>query len=145
MNLYIDDDIFPARRTRSNKIFTVTEITREIKLTLEESFFSFRVIGEISNLKRHSSGHLYFSLKDTEAQISCVMWRGRNQSLLFQPQDGMKVILYGNVTVYEKQGKYQLDVQNIQPAGLGELQLAFEALKKRLAQEGAPCRYSLTA
>ena len=118
------------------RIYTVSEVTREIRTTLEDKFPTIWVEGEISNLKKHSSGHLYFSLKDPEAQISCVMWRGRNQQLLFQPQDGMKVHLFGNLTVYERQGRYQLDVYQIRPAGIGELQLAFEALKRRLDEEG---------
>jgi exodeoxyribonuclease VII large subunit len=94
------------------------------------------VEGEISNFKRHSSGHLYFSLKDEDAQLGCVMWRGRNQGLMFQPNDGMKALAMGNLTVYERQGRYQLDVILMQPAGIGELQLAFEALKQRLQEEG---------
>ena len=115
---------------------TVSELTRDIKLLLEEGLPSLWVEGEISNFKRHSSGHLYFSLKDADAQINCVMWRGRNQSLLFQAEDGMKVMALGNVTVYEKQGRYQLDVIRMQPLGSGELQMAFEALKQRLNNEG---------
>ena len=118
-----------------SKIYTVSELTREIKLTLEE-FPLMWVEGEISNLKKHSSGHFYFSLKDSEAQISCVMWRGRNQHLIFQPQDGMKIRARGNLTVYERQGRYQLDVLRILPVGQGELQLAFEVLKRRLDEEG---------
>lgn len=123
-------------KSAPGRIYTVSEVTREIRTTLEEKFPTLWVEGEISNLKKHSSGHLYFSLKDPEAQISCVMWRGRNQQLLFQPQDGMKVHLFGNLTVYERQGRYQLDVYQIRPAGIGELQLAFEAMKRRLAEEG---------
>jgi exodeoxyribonuclease VII large subunit len=118
------------------RVYSVTEITREIKIHLENRFPELWVEGEISNFKKHSSGHLYFSLKDQEAQISCVMWRGRNTSLLFQPQDGMKIIAFGDVTVYERQGKYQLDVATLRPSGLGDLQLAFEALKKKLEAEG---------
>ncbi len=120
----------------SGNIYTVSEITREIRITLEEGFLQIWIQGEISNLKKHSSGHLYFSLKDEEAQISCVMWRGRNRSLLFQPEDGLKVTANGSITVYERQGKYQLEVIQLQPAGMGSLQLAFEALKGRLAEEG---------
>jgi len=115
-------------KSAPGRIYTVSEVTREIRTTLEEKFPTLWVEGEISNLKKHSSGHLYFSLKDPEAQISCVMWRGRNQQLLFQP--------FGNLTVYERQGRYQLDVYQIRPAGIGELQLAFEAMKRRLAEEG---------
>lgn len=133
--VFKEDDsstVVPSER----RVYTVSEVTREIKLALEDGFPTMWVEGEVSNLKKHSSGHLYFSLKDEEAQISCVMWRGRNQHLLFQPQDGMKVLVLGNVTVYERQGRYQLDVLRIRPAGIGELQLAFEAMKKRLDEEG---------
>ncbi len=118
------------------QVYSVSELTREIKVILEEEFPAIWIEGEVSNLKRHSSGHLYFSLKDREAQIACVMWRGRNQNLLFQPQDGMKIRAFGNVTVYERQGKYQLDIIQIRSAGRGELQLAFEAMKRRLEEEG---------
>ncbi len=128
-----ENSLFPL--ASASKIYTVSELTREIKLTLEE-FPLMWVEGEISNLKKHSSGHLYFSLKDAEAQISCVMWRGRSQHLIFQPQDGMKVRVLGTLNVYERQGRYQLDILRILPAGEGELQVAFEALKRRLEREG---------
>ncbi|MFQ5706270.1 MAG: exodeoxyribonuclease VII large subunit [bacterium] len=116
--------------------YTVSEITREIKYLLEVTLPEIWVQGEISNFTHHSSGHMYFSLKDDKAQISCVMWRSRNHSLFFTPQDGMKVLVHSRVTVYEKRGSYQLDVDQINPAGVGELQLAFEQLKNRLREEG---------
>jgi len=119
-----------------HRVYTVTQITREIKRTLEQGFPSVWIEGEISNLKKHSSGHLYFSLKDADAQISCVMWRGKNQFLLFQPKDGMNIHAFGDISVYERQGRYQLDVHRIRPAGMGELQMAFDALKKQLLDEG---------
>ncbi|NOZ56254.1 MAG: exodeoxyribonuclease VII large subunit, partial [Calditrichaeota bacterium] len=84
----------------------------------------------------HQSGHMYFVLKDENAQIRCVMWRGRNRSLRFLPADGMKVLVFGSVVVYEPRGEYQVNVEQIVPAGLGELQLAFEQLKRRLREEG---------
>jgi exodeoxyribonuclease VII large subunit len=118
------------------RVYSVHEITREIKLRLEEGFEPLAVEGEISNFKRHTSGHLYFSLKDAEAQISCVMWRGRNQNLLFEPADGAQVLAFGTLGVYERQGRYQLDLLWMRPLGTGSLQLAFEALKRRLADEG---------
>ncbi|MFQ5772424.1 MAG: exodeoxyribonuclease VII large subunit, partial [bacterium] len=118
------------------KHYSVSELTRQIKFLLESSFPEIWVQGEISNFTHHSSGHMYFSLKDENAQISCVMWRSRNQHLFFTPQDGMKVILDARITVYEKRGAYQLDVLQMQPAGVGELQLAFEQLKNRLREEG---------
>jgi len=131
------EDDFPVLTKPSDwRVYTVSEITREIRRNIEEGFAPLAVEGEISNFKRHSSGHLYFSLKDAEAQIACVLWRGRSQNLLFQPQDGAKVLAFGSLSVYERQGKYQLDVMWLRPIGAGELQLAFEALKKRLASEG---------
>jgi len=120
----------------TQKTFTVSELTRRIKGVLETSFTNVSVEGEISNFKRHSSGHLYFTLKDEGAQISAVMWRGRASNLFFTPQDGMKVVASGKITVYEPQGKYQIDVVQLQPRGIGELQLAFERLKQKLADEG---------
>jgi exodeoxyribonuclease VII large subunit len=117
-------------------ILTVTDVTRRIKTTLEQSFTNLTVQGEISNFKRHSSGHLYFTLKDEGASISGVMWRSRAPSLTFSPQDGMKVIARGNVTVYEVRGVYQLDVHHLQPLGVGDLQMAFEQLKQKLLAEG---------
>lgn len=117
-------------------IYSVGELTREIKVLLETTIPIVWVMGEISNLKLHSSGHLYFSLKDRDSQLVCVMWRSRNIGLFFTPQDGMKVLALGKVTVYEKRGYYQFDVIKMQPAGIGELQLEFERLKNKLQQEG---------
>ncbi len=117
-------------------VYSVAELTREIKILLETTIPIIWVEGEISNIKFHSSGHLYFSLKDKDSQITCVMWRARNATLFFTPQDGMKVLALGKVTVYEKRGYYQFDVIKMQPAGIGELQLAFEQLKNRLQEEG---------
>lgn len=116
--------------------YSVSELTREIRFLLESSFPEIWVQGEISNFSRHTSGHMYFSLKDDKAQISCVMWQSRNQNLFFTPQDGMKVLVQARVTVFEKRGSYQLNVLQLQPAGVGELQLAFEQLKNRLREEG---------
>lgn len=118
------------------KIYSVSKLTREVKEVLEMSFPKLWVEGEISNLKLHSSGHIYFTLKDENAQISCAMWRFRTNQLLFQPQDGMQIIAEGELQVYEKGGNYQLIIHQIQPAGVGTLQLAFEELKKKLHAEG---------
>lgn len=135
-DLLPEDSSDYVQQPSEKRVYTVSEITREIKHTLEGDFSGLWIEGEVSNFKRHTSGHLYFSLKDADAQIAGVMWRGRNQNMLFQPHDGMKVLAFGNLTVYERQGKYQLDVIRLQPAGLGDLQLAFEALKKKLHSEG---------
>ncbi len=115
---------------------TVSEITNIIKLTLEEGFSEVNIVGEISNFKAHVSGHWYFTLKDSGAQISCTMWRGINNYVFFTPQDGMKVILSGRITVYPPRGSYQIDVRSMKPAGVGELQEAFEKLKQKLSAEG---------
>ena len=119
-----------------SKVLSVTDITRQIKMSLEQRFPRVWIQGEISNFKRHTSGHLYFTLKDEGAQISATMWRSRVGGLLFTPQDGMKVIARGGVTVYPPRGSYQLDVEQLTPVGIGELQIAFELLKKKLASEG---------
>ncbi len=117
-------------------VLSVSEITGLIKQTLEESFSEVSIIGEISNFKAHVSGHWYFTLKDSNAQISCTMWRGVNNYVFFTPQDGMKVIIGGRVTVYLPRGNYQIDVRSMKPAGVGELQAAFEKLKQKLSAEG---------
>ncbi|MEO8447799.1 MAG: exodeoxyribonuclease VII large subunit [bacterium] len=115
---------------------TISEFTREVKLHFEAKFNFVNVIGEISNFKHHSSGHFYFTLKDDKAQVSANMWSSKNQLLRFTPSNGMKVIVKGRVTVYESKGTYQIDVFEMQPAGEGELQVAFEKLKQKLFAEG---------
>jgi len=126
-----------AHRMADEKtVLSVSDITRQIKMSLETKFPRVWVQGEISNFKQHTSGHLYFTLKDEGAQISGVMWRSRVAYLAIVPEDGMKVIARGSVTVYPPRGNYQIDCDQIQPVGVGELQLAFERLKKKLAEEG---------
>ena len=115
---------------------TVSELTRRINSSLEHEFPAIAVEGEISNFKQHSSGHLYFTIKDEHAQVQAVLWRSRTSALLFTPQDGMKVIARGRITVYEVRGVYQIDVVELRPLGTGELQLAFERLKQKLAAAG---------
>ena len=117
-------------------ILTVSELTQEIKISLEVKFSQVSVMGEISGFKSHVSGHWYFNLKDANAVIACTMWKGFNNYVYFTPQDGMKVIVNGKITVYPPRGNYQVDVRSMKPAGVGELQAAFEALKKKLAAEG---------
>ena len=121
---------------QENQILTVSELTKEIRTALEESFDQVSVVGEISNFKSHISGHWYFSLKDSDAVINCTMWKGFNQYVFFTPQNGMKIIVNGKITVYPPRGSYQLDIRSMKPAGLGELQEAFEKLKKKLDSEG---------
>ncbi|MBI3005705.1 MAG: exodeoxyribonuclease VII large subunit [Ignavibacteriales bacterium] len=118
------------------KILTVSEITRKLRIYLEETFPQVWVQGEISNCKRHGSGHFYFTLKDEMSQISAVMWQSNAEMLLFALEDGMKVVVRGAITVYPPKGNYQIDVDKIQPLGIGDLQMAFERLKQKLAAEG---------
>lgn len=118
------------------KIYSVSELTRRIRTILEKSVGFAWVEGEISNLSYHPSGHVYFTLKDAQSQLNAVMFRGEAMRLRFRLKDGMQVQGYGRITVYEKQGKYQIIFETIQPAGMGNLQAAFEALKKKLEAEG---------
>ena len=115
---------------------SVSELTSKLKDLIESNFSNIWIQGEISNFKHHSSGHMYFTLKDQGAELRCVMFRGFNQGIHFKPEDGMDVILQGKITIYEPRGQYQLMVQNMEPAGIGTLFLAFEALKKQLQSEG---------
>ena len=122
--------------TVPQKSFSVSELTSKIKNLLEPEFSAVSVKGEISNFKHHTSGHMYFTLKDKTAELRCVMFRGMNRNIQFKPEDGMDVLLQGKVTVYEMRGQYQLIVETMEPAGIGTLFLAFEALKKQLQSEG---------
>jgi exodeoxyribonuclease VII large subunit len=118
------------------KIYTVGELSRGIKALLETSFREIWVEGEISGLKVSSLGHAYFDLKDAESNISGVLFRGFASGLKFELENGLLARVRGNITTYDKQSKYQLMAKEIQPAGQGPLQLAFEQLKKKLQAEG---------
>src|ERR1700732_211078 len=125
-------NLFP----QSTKIFTVAELTRSIRGTLETKFGAVWVQGEISNYKLHPSGHQYFTLKDARAQIACVIFRNTIAPLRQPLVDGTQVQVYGNVSVFEARGQYQISVQILQPRGLGLLQAKFETLKRKLEAEG---------
>ena len=120
----------------STKVFSVSELTRSIRGTLEAKFGAVWVQGEISNYKLQPSGHQYFTLKDQRAKIECVIWRDTMSPLRQPLVDGAQVQVYGTVTVFEAQGKYQLRVEILQPRGVGVLQAKFEALKRKLEAEG---------
>lgn len=124
------------------KILSVSDVNKAVRGTLESSYRLLWVKGEISNFKAHSSGHFYFSLKDSKAQINAMMFRGFNQGLRFKPQDGLEVIVRGKISVYEPRGTYSIACEMMEPVGAGALQLAFEQLKKKLELEGlfAPAR-----
>ncbi|MBN3037864.1 MAG: exodeoxyribonuclease VII large subunit [Candidatus Omnitrophica bacterium] len=118
------------------RIYTVSELTRKIKVFLEGSFAQVWVEGEISNFKHHTSGHMYFSLKDESSVLNAVLFKNVNKDFKFELKDGIQVICFGRIGLYEPRGQYQLYVTKIEPKGIGALQLAFEQLKERLAKEG---------
>ena len=126
----------PGAEQDGRKIYRVGEITRLIRVALENEFGSVWIEGEISNLRRPSSGHLYFTLKDESAQIAAVFFKGAQRGLAFALKDGVKVRMFGEISVYEASGQYQVIVRKVEEAGKGSLQEAFEALKKKLAAEG---------
>lgn len=125
-----------ANDTPFKKIYSVSELTSNIKKILEEQFSLIWVSGEISNFRKPVSGHFYFTLKDESSQISSVMFRGQNRSLKFDLEDGMMVMGIGRVSVYEPRGSYQIILEYLEPMGAGAIQAAFEQTKKKLAQEG---------
>jgi exodeoxyribonuclease VII large subunit len=127
-------ELFPLEETR--KVLSVTELTREIKRLLEKHVGEIWVTGEVTNLRSQSSGHIYFTIKDAGSQLNCVLFRGEAQVDRSLLQDGRKVTLQGDVTVYEPRGQYQLRVTKVELQGIGALQAAFEKLKQALKAEG---------
>ncbi len=117
-------------------IYTISELTRDIKILLEAKYPAIWVEGEISNYRKSPTGHIYFTLKDEFAQIGAIIFKSTYFSDSMELRDGMKVIAFGNISVYERRGTYQFIVTRIQEKGVGALQLAFEALKKKLFEEG---------
>ena len=119
-------------------IWTVSNLTSYIRELFEVDFRlqDIRVAGEVSNFTKARSGHLYFTLKDENSQLKCVMWRSYSDRLVFQPRDGDAVEARGRVSIYEAGGVYQLYVERLDPAGRGDLAHAFEMLKMKLADEG---------
>ena len=115
---------------------TVSELTSEIKALLEPTFDDLLVEGEISNCRAWSSGHVYFTLKDDQAQIRAVLFRMQARMLKFRPEDGMRVIARGRLSLYDVKGEYQIVCDRLEPQGLGALQAAFEQLKRQLKLEG---------
>ncbi len=133
------DDLFPREDTApdgARRVYRVAELTRAIKTMLEDAYPAAWVEGEVSNLRRPASGHLYFTLKDEQAQLQAVFFRGAQRTLTFDLRDGLQVRLFGGLSVYERQGQYQLIVRRAEEAGRGALREAFERLKKRLVAEG---------
>jgi len=118
------------------RIFTVSDLTARIRDLLSKNFTDIFVQGEISNCRPAASGHIYFTLKDEKAQVRCVFFKQQQRGMKFRPEDGMSVMVRGSISVYEARGEYQVYVESLEPVGRGALQLAFEQLKKRLAEEG---------
>jgi len=125
-----------TKHTTQRKIYTVTEITRDIQSLLEEAFPEVWVEGEVTNLSQSAKGHAYFSLKDETALLKCALFASNGRSVKFKLENGLKVLCYGGISTYPPRGDYQLIVEKIEPQGLGALQLAFEQLKKKLEKEG---------
>ena len=132
MEKQLTADFFQA----SAKVLTVSELTRSIRGTLETKFGAVWVQGEVSNYKAHPNGHQYFTLKDARSQIACVIWRDTMAPLRQPLADGAQIQIFGTVSVFEARGQYQINVQIVQPRGLGVLQAKFEALKRKLEAEG---------
>ena len=135
--MFEDQKPFSDHNTEmKRKIYSVSELNTHIKSLLEDNFPFVWLTGEISNFRIPASGHYYFSLKDATAQISAVMFRGQQHKLKFEPEDGMSVTGMGRISVYEPRGVYQIILEYLEPSGIGALQVAFEQLKNRLADEG---------
>lgn len=122
--------------SQNRQILTVSQLTTRIKSLLEKSFPFVWITGEISNFRVPASGHFYFTLKDQQAQIQAVMFKGQNRRLKFEPEHGMQVLGFGRISLYEPRGSYQIILEHLEPEGVGALQIAFEQLKKRLEAEG---------
>lgn len=126
----------PSNEAKEKHIYTVSELTKYVRVMIEDAFPGVWVEGEISNFVLHSSGHMYFSLKDATSVLKCAMFKRANMGLKFKPKDGMKVLCFGKLSVYEARGDYQLIAEEIEPKGVGALQLAFQQLKEKLQKEG---------
>ncbi len=124
------------RKEKSEKVITVSEVTRGIRTFLEHNFSSISILGEISNVRKPGSGHIYLTLKDKNAQLQAVIFRNAVNRIKFELKDGLEVISTGSITVYEPRGQYQLIINKIEPKGIGSLQLAFQQLKEKLEKEG---------
>ena len=132
-----DEPVAPAPAEPTvRRVYSVSELSAQIRATLEERFFEVWVEGELSNCKVWNTGHMYFSLKDSGAQVRGVMFRSALRMTRFTPKDGLRVVARGRVTVYDPKGEYQIVCEHLEPAGLGARQLAFEQLKARLEAEG---------
>ena len=136
MNSYPSIHYMGPSNTDQHRIYTVSELTSDIKDILEKTYPFIWIYGEISNFNVPASGHFYFTVKDEHAQINAVMFRNQNRNLKFKPEDGITITGLARISVYEPRGTYQIIFEYLEPKGTGAIQLAFEQLKKRLADEG---------
>jgi len=127
---------FLEQLMQERRALSVSELTAQVKILIERQFLEVWVEGEVSNFRRHSSGHWYFTLKDEGAMLRCASFRMQNRLIRFAPEDGLTVRAHGRISLYEARGEYQLLVEFLEPVGVGALQLAFEQMKSRLASEG---------
>lgn len=134
--MFQDESISTTAKSKDSVVYNVEQLNAHIRQTLEGQLGVVWLQAEISNFKPHSSGHFYFSLKDSKAQISAIMFRGFNSKLKFKPHDGLEVIVRGRITVYEPRGTYQIVCESMEPVGAGALQKQFEQLKEKLKLEG---------
>ncbi len=118
------------------RIYTVSDLTEDIKVLLENTFPEAWVEGEVSNFTQSQAGHIYFSLKDAKSSLRCVFFKGANSGLKFKLQDGQQLIAFGRITLYAPSGQYQFNIQRLEPKGVGALQIAFQQLKEKLQKEG---------
>ena len=136
MNSYPSIHYMGPSNTDQHRIYTVSELTSDIKDILEKTYPFIWIYGEISNFNVPASGHFYFTIKDEHAQVNAIMFRNQNRSLKFMPEDGISITGLGRISVYEPRGTYQIIFEYLEPKGTGAIQIAFEQLKKRLADEG---------
>ncbi len=134
--MFQDESLSTNTNKKDSVVYNVEQLNSHIRQTLEGQLGVVWLQAEISNFKPHSSGHFYFSLKDSKAQISAIMFRGSNSKLRFKPNDGLEVIVRGRITVYEPRGTYQIVCESMEPVGAGALQKQFEQLKDKLKLEG---------
>ncbi len=132
----VTDGIMTGEKLSGRKIYTVSEINKEVRGVLESRYAGVWLEGEISNYKRHSSGHVYLTLKDEQSQISAVFFSFYHRNLKFELEDGIKVLAFGRVSVYEARGQYQFYIERVEAKGAGALQLAFQQMKEKLEKEG---------
>jgi len=136
MNSYPSIHFMGPSNTDQHRIYTVSELTSDIKDILEKTYPFIWIYGEISNFNVPASGHFYFTIKDEHAQVNAIMFRNQNRNLKFKPEDGISITGLGRISVYEPRGTYQIIFEYLEPKGTGAIQVAFEQLKKRLADEG---------